>query len=113
MRTRRRRMVDSGIPSVSEAEQELVYAARREQDLAIDRENFEWAAVMRDRQRVLLGSEHPQAPTSGPGLDLHALAAVLHEIEKRAAALRVEVERVATMSAEAAEAAREALTVAT
>ena len=105
---RRQRTIDSGIPGVSPADQELIYEARREQEAAMDRGNFEWASVMRDKQRVLLGDEHRAAPDLGPGLDLQALTIGLRDIEERVAALRAEVERVAAMSAKAAEDAEDA-----
>lgn len=110
---RRTKTIDSGIPGVSPTDQELVYAARREQDVAVDRGNFEWAAAMRDRQRALLGDNHPQVPGIGPGLNLQALIDALRVLEERAGALRSEVERVAAMSAAAAQVARDGISVPT
>lgn len=77
---------------VAETDQERLHLMRAQEQVASEQSNYEWAAVMRDEQRGLLGPDDPQAPQLGPGLNLNRLIAALTSIEQTVASLRAETD---------------------
>lgn len=85
--------------AIADTDQEKFRLFMIQEEIASDRGNHEWAAVMRDEQRRLLGSEHPLAPQLGPGLDLDQMVATLTDIGDTVATLRAGIAQDAGTSA--------------
>lgn len=85
--------------AIADTDQEKLRLLKVQEQVASHHSNYEWAAVLRDEQLRLLGSEHPQAPQLGPGLNLDQVVDTLTDIENTLATLRAGTPQDAARSA--------------